>query len=101
MEEIDRHIGSLLDDLLAEDGTLAAVERRAAKRVLAWRFARAMDEKGYTKTIMSERMGTSRASLDRLLDPKNGSVTLATLEKAAAALGKRLKVELVDADGAP
>jgi DNA-binding Xre family transcriptional regulator len=98
MEKQHPHIGSSLDDLLSEDGTLERVNARAAKRVLAWQFARAMEAKNISKTAMSERMGTSRASLDRLLDPDNGSVTLTTLERAAAAVGKRLRIELVDGE---
>ena len=96
MSQDHPHIGSSLDDLLALDGNLDRVNARAVKRVLAWQFQRAMEQNGMTKTIMSERMGTSRAALDRLLDPANGSVTLATLERAAAAVGKTLRVELTD-----
>ena len=59
---------------------------------------RKMERCGITKTVMSERMKTSRAALDRLLDPGNRSVTLSTLERAATAVGKMLRVELVDAD---
>lgn len=92
------HIGSSLDDLLAEDGTLTAINQRAIKSVLAWQLAKAMEANGLSKAAMSARMGTSRAALDRLLDPGNSSVTLATLERAAAAVGRRLRLELVDAD---
>lgn len=91
------HIGSSLDDLLAEDGTLGAVAESALKKVLAWRLSRAIDERGLSKTEMARRMGTSRSALDRLLDPDHGNVTLATLDRAATAVGKRLRVELVDA----
>lgn len=97
MEHGNPRIGSSLDDLLAEDGTLDKVNARAAKRVLAWQLLQAMEKNGITKTMMSEKMNTSRAALDRLLNPENGSVTLSTLERAAAAVGKRLRVELVDA----
>lgn len=90
-------IGSSLDDLLAEDGTLDEVTTRAIKRVLAWQLAEAMEAQNLTKTLMSERMGTSRAAVDRLLDPTNTSVTLASMAKAAAAVGKRVRIELVDA----
>ncbi|MEI7607203.1 MAG: Fis family transcriptional regulator [Rhodospirillaceae bacterium] len=92
------HIGSSLDDLLAQDGTLDRANARAVKRVLAWQFQQEMERSGISKTVMSERMKTSRAALDRLLDPGNGSVTLATLERAATAIGKVLRVELVDRD---
>ncbi|EWY37535.1 Fis family transcriptional regulator [Skermanella stibiiresistens SB22] len=96
MEPENPHIGSSLDDLLAEDGTLAEVNQRAIKAVLAWQINQAMEEKGLTKTAMAERMNTSRAALDRLLDPANPSVTLATLDRAASVLGKRLAIDLVD-----
>lgn len=97
MEDRRTYIGSSLDDLLAEDGTLELVKARALKRVIAWQLSQAMDAKQLTKTEMSERMGTSRTAVDRLLDPANGSVTLLTLERAASAVGKRLRIELVDA----
>lgn len=97
MERTNQHIGSSLDDLLSEDGTLAAISERATKRVLAWQVLQAMEHKGISKSELSERMGTSRSALDRLLDPKNSSVTLSTLEKVATALGKRLTIGLVDA----
>ena len=98
MPHSNPHIGSSFDDLLAQDGTLDRVNARAIKRVLAWQFQQEMERSGITKTVMSERMKTSRAALDRLLDPGNGSVTLSTLERAATAVGKILRVELVDAD---
>lgn len=97
MDAQHSHIGSSLDDVLADDGTLERVTTRAVKRVLAWQLTQAMESKNLTKTEMSERMGTSRAAVDRLLDPNNGSVTLATLERAAIAVGKRMRIELVDA----
>jgi antitoxin HicB len=96
MEEKHPHIGSSFDDFLAEEGILERVNARAQKRVIAWQLSQAMDAKQLTKTEMSERMGTSRTAVDRLLDPSNGSVTLLTLEKAASAVGKRLRIELVD-----
>lgn len=97
MEGKHPHIGSSLDDFLAEEGILERVNARAMKRVIAWQLSQAMDAKELTKTEMADRMGTSRTSLDRLLDPTNGSVTLLTLERAASAVGKRLRIELVDA----
>ena len=88
-------LGSTLDSLLEADGTLAEAEAAAVKRVLAWQITRTMADAHLSKAEMARRMHTSRASLDRLLDPDNPSVTLLTLQKAAAALGKRLTVELV------
>ena len=88
--------GSALDDLLEEDGMLVKAEAIAVKRVLAWQIDRAMTEARLSKAEMARRMNTSRASLNRLLDRDNPSATLLTMHKAAAALGKRVKVELVD-----
>ncbi|MEL6855807.1 MAG: helix-turn-helix transcriptional regulator [Cyanobacteria bacterium J06607_13] len=92
------HIGSSLDELLEEDGILSEVSAIAIKRVLAWQVSEAMSNRGLSKTQMAEQMQTSRTSLDRLLDPENTSVTLKTLARAATVLGKRLQIELVDAD---
>lgn len=91
------YIGSSLDDLLEEDGALAEINAIALKRVLAWQIEQAMVENKLTKTKMAKRMKTSRASLDRLLDPENTSVTLSTMERAAKIVGKRLRIDLVDA----
>lgn len=73
---------------------LADAESVAIKRVIAHQIRRLMEEQGISKSEMARRMKTSRSSLDRLLDPENGSITLQTLERAAQALGKRLRVEL-------
>ena len=87
--------GTHLDDVLREDGILEEVTSKAVKSVLAWRIAQEMKEKKLSKIKMAEAMKTSRAQLDRLLDPKSGNVTLATMQKAANAVGKSLRVELV------
>lgn len=92
-----RHIGSSFDDYLAEEGILAEVTAVAQKRVLAWQITEAMRRSRLSKVQLARRMRTSRAALDRLLDPENPSVTLSTMGRAAAALGKRLKIELIDA----
>jgi antitoxin HicB len=89
------HIGSSLDDFLAEEGLLEEATEHAIKRVLAWQIEQEMKARKLTKTAMAKRMATSRAQLDRLLDPTNSSVTLHTLHRAAAVLGKRLRLELV------
>jgi antitoxin HicB len=89
-----KHVGSSLDEFLAEDGTLAEAETAALKRVIAWQVERGMGEKKMSKSEMARAMRTSRAALDRLLDPKNESVTLRTISRAAKVLGKRLKLEL-------
>jgi antitoxin HicB len=89
-----KRIGSSLDEMLAEDGTLATVEAAALKRVIAWQVSRGMDQRRMSKTDMARAMRTSRAALDRLLDPTNESVTLRTMARAAKVLGKRLRLEL-------
>jgi len=90
------HIGSALDDLLEEDGTLSEAHAIAIKRTLAWQVSQTMAAENLSKSEMARRMRTSRAALNRLLDPDNPSVTLLTMDKAASVLGKRLRVELVD-----
>ena len=89
-------IGSSFDDFLAEEGLLEACEERAIKELLAEQIKRAMQEKRLTRTAMAARMQTSRAALNRLLDPNNPSVTLRTLQKAATVCGKRLRLELTN-----
>jgi hypothetical protein len=89
-----KHIGSKFDDFLKEENLLEQVQAAAIKRVIAFQIEQEMKLKKLTKTEMASRMKTSRAALERLLDPDNASITLITLERAAAALGKKLKVEL-------
>ncbi len=90
------YIGSSFDEFLEEVGLLAEVEAVAVKRAIASKIAQLMELMNVSKTAMAKRMKTSRAALERLLDPNNGSVTLRTLERAALALGKRLQFELVN-----
>jgi antitoxin HicB len=89
------YLGSDFDDFLAEEGLLAEAEAVAVKRVIAYQLATLMKEDNLTKTALARRMKTSRAALDRLLDPNNESVTLQTIERAALALGKKLRIEFV------
>ena len=91
---MSKHIGSNYDDYLDQEGVLAEAEAIAVKRVIAFQLVALMKEQKLTKSQLSRRMKTSRASLDRLLDPDNASVTLLTLERAAKALGKHIKIEL-------
>lgn len=91
---MNKHIGSSLNDFLAEEGLLAETELVAVKRILALQVEKAMEERALSKTKMAQSMGTSRAALDRLLDPTNTSITLHTLEKAARVVGKTLHVGL-------
>jgi antitoxin HicB len=90
----DKHMGSDFDDFLEEEGILAETETVAFKRVIAFQVEKMMKEQNLSKTEMSRRMNTSRAVLDRLLDPGNQAVTLQTLDRAAHALGKRLQISL-------
>ena len=83
------------DDFLNEQGLLADAEEMAIKELIAEQIRAAMELEGVTKTALAIRMRTSRRQLDRLLDPANPSVTLATLRRAAQAVGRKLKVELV------
>ncbi len=91
------HVGSTLDDLLEADGTISQTTARAIKRVLAWQVAEEMKRQGISKADMARRMQTSRAALDRLMDPENASVTLNTIYRAASVLGKQISLRLVDA----
>ena len=91
------HRGSSLDEFLEEEGILKEATAKAAKKALAWQFAQAMKEQNVTKAALARRMKTSRAQLDRLLDPENQSVTLKTLARAAEILGMRVQIELLDA----
>ncbi|MDP1702120.1 MAG: XRE family transcriptional regulator [Aestuariivirga sp.] len=90
-----KHLGTHLEDLLEEDGILEESTNFAVKSVLAWQLAQAMKKKKLTKQQMAAAMKTSRAQLDRVLDPKSGNATIETLQKAAKAVGRKLKVELV------
>ena len=88
-------IGSSFDEFLAEQGLLEECEEQAIKQILADQIKAAMVKEKLTKAAMAERMQTSRRALDRLLDPANTSVTLHTLQRAAAAVGRQLRLELV------
>lgn len=89
------NIGSSFDDWLQAEGIYEETTTSAIKRVLARQLDAAMREEGVSKSEMARRMETSRSALNRLLDPTHGSVTLGTLQKAAAALGRELRLELV------
>jgi antitoxin HicB len=87
--------GSSFDDFLKQEGIYEEVTARAIKRVIARQLDALMEDEGITKSELAKRMKTSRAQLDRLLDPENESVTLGTLTRAAQAVGRQLKMELV------
>jgi len=88
-------VGSSFDDFLKEEGIYKEVAARAIKRVIARQLATLMRDEGLSKTELARRMKTSRAQLDRVLDPENESVTLGTLMRAAQAVGRNLRMELV------
>lgn len=89
-----KHIGSDFDDFLRDEGVLDEAEAVATKRVIAYQLAQEMERANISQSELARRMKTSRSSVERLLDPANPSVTLVTLERAARAIGKRLKVQL-------
>ena len=91
------HSGSSFDSFLQEEGIQEEVEAVAIKRVLAWQLEQAMRKQQKSKQTMARQLHTSRSQLDRLLDPRNISVTLDTITRAARALGKRLIIRVADA----
>jgi antitoxin HicB len=95
MTKKNRHIGSSFDDWLDEAGIRPAVTAAAIKAVIARQLAEQMRKKRITKKRMAELMKTSRAQVDRLLDPDNGSATIESLQRAAAIVGRELRMELV------
>jgi antitoxin HicB len=90
-----KHLGDNFDKFLHEQGILQKVQAVAVKRVIAHQIAQEMKRRKISKSAMAVRMNTSRAALDRLLEPSNSSITLTTLECAASALGKKLRIELL------
>jgi hypothetical protein len=94
------HSGSSFDEFLRQEGVLEEAEAVAIKRVIAWQLRREMQRKRITKKVMAGRLRTSRSQLDRLLDPRYPGVTLGTLSRAAMVLGKRLKVQVIEAPAA-
>lgn len=88
-------IGSTFDSFLEEEHISEEVETGAVKKLISFQLLEAIKRENLTKTELAHRLETSRAAVDRLLDPDNESVTLLTLTKAAAVLGKKLKLELV------
>jgi len=88
------HIGSTFESFLEEQGFGQEVDLLAQKRVIAWQIEQAMEEQEITKADMAARMKTSRTQIDRLLDPRNNRIQLDTLQRAALAVGRSLKVEL-------
>jgi antitoxin HicB len=92
-------LGSTFDEFLTQEGIHGEVTNRAVREVIALLVSDRMDELQLSKTEMAQRMHTSRQALDRLLNPTSGGLTLDTMERAAAAVGKRLKIGFEDAPG--
>lgn len=89
-----KHMGSSIDDFMKEEGVFEEAQAQAIKEVVAWQLAEAMKEKKISKNKMATLLKTSRSQVDRLLDPKN-DITLGSLQRAAALLGRRVSIELV------
>lgn len=87
--------GTRLEDVLAEERQLEAATAIAVKRVIAWQLQEEMERRKLTKTAMARKMETSRRQLDRVLNPDDGNVTLETLQRAANAVGRSLRLELM------
>jgi len=88
-------IGSTFDSFLEEEGILDEVEYEAVKKLIVLQLKQCLDEQHITKSELAVKLETSRAAVDRLLDPENESITLQTLKRAAHVVGKRLRLELV------
>ena len=91
----NQHIGSSFESWLDEQGIRNEVTAAAIKEVIAAQLADEMKKKGITKVRMAKLMQTSRAQIDRLLDPGNSSATLETLMRAAKVVGRQIRLELV------
>ena len=89
-----KHMGSSIDDFLREEGIFEEAQAQAIKEVVAWQLAQAMKKKKISKSRMAALLKTSRTQVDRLLDPKN-DITLSSLQRAAAMVGRRVTIELV------
>ena len=90
----NRHIGSSLDDLLKEEGIFEETQALAIKEVVVWQLIEAMEKQSLTKARLAVMLKTSRSQVDRLLDPTR-DVTLSTLQRAAALVGRKVQIELV------
>jgi len=89
-----KHHGSSLDDFLKDEGVFEETQALAIKEVVAWQLAEAMQQRSISKTKLATLLKTSRSQVDRLLDPTR-DVTLSTLQRAAALLGRKVQIELV------
>ena len=91
-----KHMGSDIDDFLKQEGIFEEAQSQAIKEVVAWQLARAMKEKKISKNRMATLLKTSRTQVDRLLDGRN-DITLSSLQRAAAMVGRRVSIQLVRA----
>ena len=89
-----KHMGSSIDDFLKEEGIFEEAQAQAIKEVVAWQLAEAMKKQKISKNRMAALIKTSRTQVDRLLDPKN-DITLSSLQRAAAMVGRRVSIELI------
>jgi antitoxin HicB len=89
-----KHMGSSIDDFLKDEGIFEETQVQAVKEVVAWQLAEAMKKKKISKNKMAALLKTSRTQVDRLLDPKN-DITLSSLQRAAAMVGRRVSIKLV------
>ncbi len=89
-----KHMGSSIDDFIKEEGVFEEAQTQAIKEVVAWQLAQAMKKKKISKSRMATLLKTSRTQVDRILDPRN-DITLSSLQRAAAMVGRRVSIELV------
>jgi predicted XRE-type DNA-binding protein len=94
MSEKNPHWGTTLDAFLDAEGIREAAKAEAVTRVIAWQLSQEMERQGITKATLAERMHTSRAQVDRILKAK-GNITIDTLQRAAAMVGRELRLELI------
>jgi antitoxin HicB len=94
MSKKNSHWGTTLDAFLEEEGICEAAKAEAVTRVVAWQLGQEMERQGISKAVLAERMHTSRAQVDRILKAK-GNITIETLQRAAALVGRQLRLELV------
>jgi predicted XRE-type DNA-binding protein len=88
-------VGSTFDDFLEEEGIKEDVSNGAIKKIIALQLQETLKKENLTKKELARRLETSRAAVDRLLDPYNDSVTLLTLKRAASIMGRKIKLELI------
>jgi predicted XRE-type DNA-binding protein len=89
------HLGSSLNDFLGDEGILEETQAVAIKEVIAWQLEQAIKDRNISRSRLAELMHTSRSQVRRMLDPHNGNVTIETLQRAAAIVGRKVRVELI------